>query len=199
MVACRLKIKAMNNKLYLIVILLFTTVISFSFINCKKEEQDLVKDKSDNEIVNIINDYRVSKGLSKIPISPSLNKVAALHVKDLADNHPDNSPCNLHSWSDKGSWSSCCYTPDHAKASCMWNKPRELTSYKGDGYEIAAWSSNNITAKYALEIWKSSSGHHNVIINASTWSNHTWKAIGGAIYKGYAVVWFGKEEDPEKN
>ena len=37
---------------------------------------------------------------------------------------------------------------------CMWNKPRELTSYIGDGYEIAYWSSEGATAAAALNGWK---------------------------------------------
>ena len=80
----------------------------------------------------------------------------------------------------------------------MWNKPRELTTYPGNGYEIAAWSSIDITAQEAISLWKESAGHNNVILNMDTWSNVEWKAMGAAIYKGYAVVWFGKETDPEK-
>ena len=62
-----------------------------------------------------------------------------VHKALKVDNKPDAPPeCNLHSWSDKGPWSACCYTPDHAQAQCMWDKPSELTNYPGNGYEISA-------------------------------------------------------------
>lgn len=164
------------------------------FVTGCQDEVMVAKD----DLAGMINQYRKDWGLAEIPLSVSLTKVAELHVKDLADNQPVKGSCNLHSWSDKGSWTSCCYTDDHAQAACMWNKPRELTTYPGDGYEIAAWSSIDITAEEALSLWKESSGHNNVILNKGTWSNTEWKAMGVAIYKGYAAVWFGKETDPEK-
>ncbi len=192
----------MKIKLTYIFVIIFTLSLICSFANCSDKEKDEAENK---EIVNnsetvklaeVINEYRASKGLSKIPISPSLTKVAQLHVKDLAENHPNQGVCNLHSWSDKGNWSACCYTSDHKNAKGMWNKPKELTSYKGYGYEIAASSSAELTAELALSIWKTSRGHHNVILNKGMWKKE-WKAMGAAIYKGYAVVWFGHEKDTE--
>ena len=147
------------------------------------------------KLYNLIIEYRSSKGLSKIPLSKSLIFVAQTHVKDLANNKPDVGSCNGHSWSDKGNWTPCCYTSDHARAKCMWNKPSELTSYKGNGYEISFWSSGEVTAEGALSGWKGSSGHNAVIINQGGWRNSSWKAIGIGIYKDYAAVWFGKERD----
>lgn len=149
----------------------------------------------EGNLAEVINQYRIEKGLNKILISPSLTIVAEAHVKDLANNQPDKGNCNMHSWSDKGTWSACCYTDDHSEASCMWNKPSELTSYQGNGYEIAAWYSGDISANRALSQWQGSQGHHNVILNKDNWNDNEWKAIGAAIYKGYAVVWFGEEED----
>ena len=140
--------------------------------------------------------YRYSKGLTKIPLSKSLTFVAQTHVRDLSNNKPDVGNCNMHSWSNNGNWTSCCYTSDHARAKCMWDKPSELTSYKGNGYEIAHGAhGHNCTAKCALAGWKSSSGHNAVMINQGVWSSHPWKAIGIGIYKGFAVVWFGEERD----
>ena len=100
----------------------------------------------------------------------------------------------MHSWSKKGKWEVCCYTDDHAKAQCMWNKPRELTRYKGNGYEIAAGMGN---AQDALDGWKHSVHHNNVIINKDIWKTK-WEAIGIGIYGNYAVVWFGHETDVAK-
>ena len=51
-----------------------------------------------------------------------------------------------------------------------------------------------MTAEYAINSWKKSSGHNAVIINSGGW-NDKWNAIGIGIYKGFAVVWFGKESE----
>ena len=34
-----------------------------------------------------------------------------------------------------------------------------------------------------------------VMVNKGIWKNSNWEAIGVGIYKNYAVVWFGEEED----
>ena len=77
----------------------------------------------------------------------------------------------------------------------MWNKPREIANYNGDGYEIAYYHSTEATALLALEGWKSSSGHNPLLINSGMWKEIAWKAIGIGIYNNYAVVWFGRIED----
>ncbi len=152
---------------------------------------------ADDSLTTVINKYRVIKGLPAIPISPSLSKVARAHVVDL-EKHQLQSRCNMHSWSDNGDWTDCCYTSDHAKAQCMWDKPKEIThgAYKGNGYEIAAMSSNRMTPHYALTRWQSSTGHHNVILNKDVWTRLRWNAIGAAISAHYAVVWFAEDIDP---
>jgi len=153
------------------------------------------------KLYNLINEYRKKNKLSKIEISKSLNYVAKLHCKDLDENKPDKSPCNAHSWSDKGDWKGCCFTPDFKEAVCMWSKPAELTNYKGYGYEIAfgssdvAYSNYAATAETAMNAWKSSPGHNNVLLSADIWKSYQWGAVGVAVYKGFAVVWFGKEKD----
>lgn len=155
----------------------------------------------ETKLYNLIMEYRKEKGLPSIPLSKSLTFVAQTHVKDLQNNKPDQGECNAHSWSSKGKWTSCCYTPDHKNAECMWNKPRELTSYTGNGFEIACGSSDSryssfvMTAEYALQSWKKSQGHNTVIVNMGIWKDYSWNAIGIGIYKGFAVVWFGVEED----
>ena len=149
-------------------------------------------------LANLVNQYRVQRGLEKIPVSVSLTQVAEAHVLDLENNSP-NGDCDLHSWSDQGGWSACCYTSDHAKSRCMWDKPREITQqrYNGNGYEIAAYSYRAMTAEDALEIWKESGGHQNVIINRGIWAESNWQAMGAAVSAHYAVVWFGHEVDPD--
>ena len=78
-----------------------------------------------------------------------------------------------------GEWGACCYTSDHAQASGMWNKPRELTRYTGEGFEIAfgadgeARTGFSATAEVALQGWKSSRLHHDVILNREQWEGVT--------------------------
>ena len=146
------------------------------------------------KLYNLINKYRASNGLKAIPLSTCLTEVAHIHVRDLEDNHPDGEGCNMHSWSAKGKWQSCCYTPDHAQKQCMWNKPKELTSYSGNGFEIAAQYSEPMDANQALTLWKGSQYHNEVLLNKGVYTRE-WKAMGVGIYKNHSVVWFGHEPD----
>jgi hypothetical protein len=146
------------------------------------------------KLYNMISAYRAQNGLKPIPLSVSLTEVAHLHARDLEENYTEGGGCNLHSWSGKGKWTSCCYTPDHAQKNCMWNKPAELTAYKGKGFEIAAQQSEPIDASVALPLWKASQFHNDVLLNKGIYKAN-WNAMGVGIYKRYAVVWFGHETD----
>ncbi|OUT72222.1 MAG: hypothetical protein CBB76_01940 [Crocinitomicaceae bacterium TMED16] len=148
----------------------------------------------EQELYELIMDYRASKGLPNIALSPSLTKVAQIHSKDLSENRPDQGKCNGHSWSNEGDWTPCCYTSDHKKASCMWDKPKELTSYQFPGYEISCVGSEPLSPSKALETWKKSKHHNAVIVNKDIW-DAPWKAIGVGMFKGYATVWFGHQSD----
>ena len=148
----------------------------------------------------LINEYRESLGLSKLSFSKSLTSVARAHVKDSHDYTPRlqldgrGIQGNLHSWSNNGNWRGGAYTPDHAYAEIMWDKPSELTDYKGAGYEISVYHSIGIDPKLALDLWKSSPGHNEVILGDPDWSFIT--TMGVAMDKNYSHVWFGGDEDP---
>lgn len=161
--------------------------------NTTEINQDVCLSKEEKALYDQIMAYRKRKRLVAIPLSASLSKVAQLHAKDLQDNRPVRGRCNLHSWSK--AYGGCCYTSNHKNAECMWDKPRELTDYTGNGYEIAHWHSAGATAESSLQGWKKSSGHNAVMINQSIWKKVDWQAIGIGIYKEYSVVWFGKEQD----
>ena len=156
--------------------------------------------EADSNLYYLINEYRESLGLSKLSFSKSLTSVARAHVKDSHDYTPRlqldgrGIQGNLHSWSNNGNWSGGAYTPDHAHAEIMWDKPSELTDYKGAGYEISVYHSIGIDPKLALDLWKSSSGHNEVIIGDNDWSFIT--TMGVAMDKNYSHVWFGGDEDP---
>lgn len=148
----------------------------------------------------LINEYRESLGFSKLSFSKSLTSVARAHVKDSHDYTPrlqlDDRGIqgNLHSWSNNGNWRGGAYTPDHEHAQIMWDKPSELTDYTGAGYEISVYHSIGIDPKLALDLWKSSSGHNEVITGDNDWSFIT--TMGVAMDKNYSHVWFGGDEDP---
>lgn len=155
------------------------------------------------ELARMVNGYRAEYGLPPVPISRSLNAVAEAHVRDLMENRPDTATafgrgrCNMHSWSSAGPWTPVCYTRDHARASAMWSKPREITrgAYPGNGYEIAYWWSGAITPEIAIEGWIDSPAHNDLLIEDGPWRGANWQAMGIGLHGNYAVVWFGKEPD----
>ena len=163
--------------------LMFTSVFSQSL------------DGKNAELLQKINDYRKANGLSAIKLNEKLQAVAEAHALDLENYYdPNQRKCNLHSWSSHGKWSSCCYTDDHAQKECMWRKPKEISNYSAHGFEIAYYSSQTLTPEMALNGWKSSKGHHDVIINRDIWKSISFQSIGVYVTEHYAVVWFGVEE-----
>ncbi len=152
------------------------------------------------KLAKLINEYRKSQGKKELKISKSLTKVARLHSIDQQYNYKNKLDYrgikgNLHSWSENGPWSPVVYTPDNKYCELMWNKPREITSYPGNGYEVTYWNSNKATAEKALNSWRNSRDHNNVISSNGQW--HDLNVMGVSVYKNYSNVWFGVEEDPE--
>lgn len=179
-------------KLIFLVVLISNSVLVMA--------QDICLSPEERKLYDLIMAYRKSKKLKPIPFSAKLTQVAQAHVHDL-DAHFDyenRGDCNPHSWSSKGTWTACCYTADHAKAECMWSKPKEISGYEGAGYEIAYFSSAGATAVEGLDGWKKSSGHNPLLINSGRWEKLLWKGIGVGIYGKYGVVWFGEDEDKSK-
>ena len=154
----------------------------------------------------MINAYRESLGLPKLSFSKSLTEVARAHVRDSNTYTPENQvdsrgvQGNLHSWSGNGSWTRLVYTDDHHYGNGMWSKPREITNYTGNGYEISSWSSGMISPERALNLWKNSQGHNSIMTTQITgdadWSD--LKTMGVSIDGHYAHVWFGSDADPDE-
>jgi hypothetical protein len=156
-------------------------------------------------LAELINAYRVAHGKRALPISRTMSTVAAAHVDDLVE-HPsiDSGACVPHSWSKQsGLWSGCCYTVDHANASCMWDKPREISAglgmiqYTGSGYEIALRGFEGNTPEQVVEAFAGSAPHRAVMLTTSGWEFLEARgAIGAAMRGKYSVVWFGDQNDP---
>lgn len=154
------------------------------------------------QLARMVNEYRTSLGLPAVTLSSSLSQVARLHATDASANYRLSKTCNMHSWSDQGSWRGCCYSPNHSDMDCMQLKPKELTSYPGRGYEISYmrwWDDGSpapVNAQDALAGWKRSPGHHQVMVNQGIWKQVNWQAMGVGVANGYACLWFGQEKDP---
>ena len=148
----------------------------------------------------MINAYRESLGLPKLSFSKSLTEVARAHVRDSNTYTPENQvdsrgiKGNLHSWSGNGIWTPVVYTSDHEYQDKMWSKPREITNYTGNGYEISA-SGRRISPETAIDLWKDSPGHNQVMSTQGMWSD--LKTMGVSIDGHYAHVWFGSDADPD--
>ncbi|PRY21534.1 hemolysin type calcium-binding protein [Aliiruegeria haliotis] len=155
-------------------------------------------------LYDLIMDYREENGLDAIPLSENLTVTAGRHVADTLENiwgaGLDLAPgTNLHSWSDAP------YYSDHRNPSVMWDAPNRIgASYPSSGFEISTAGPSGISA--ALDTWKGSAGHNDVILNKGTWSSNDWNAIGIGVghdpgagpYGGYIYhVWFGRSVDPD--
>lgn len=164
----------------LLTILLFFHIYTNSFTQTLSAEE--------KKLYDMIMQYRKENGLSSIPLSRSLTFVAQTHVKDLVE----NMGYLTHAWS------SCEYDSGKMETyKCMWLKPRELTNYRGYGYECAHGGSGGYlaTAVSSFNSWKNSAPHNAVILNQGIWANNQWKAIGVGILNGYACIWFGEDFD----
>lgn len=171
-------------------------VLSFLLLGCFQQYEPLPESPRAAEVEDTINAYRATLGLEAIPMSPSLRHVARRHLADLEALDPQE-PCNLHSWSSAGPWSSCCYRSE-ADSACMTEKPLELSDYKGQAFEIAvsSFGPTPLSPERAFELWKASPAHDEVMANRGPWNAKTWRAMGAAIGRNYAVVWFGEADDP---
>lgn len=129
-------------------------------------------------------------------------------MQDLEHHSPDGTGtdhCGMHSWSDEGPWSSCCFpdtrfnsNPSEAVQRCSWDKPRELVGYPENGYENTLFNPDvdtEATPWTALLEWKESEPHHDLMINGGTWEDNVFKAVGAGFYGRYAVMWVGEATD----
>lgn len=166
----------------------------------------------EKELIKLVNDYREQHGKKRLKVSKSLMKVARTHINDLNMNFDiDNPPVdargiegNMHSWSDKGNWTPVVYTRDHKYPHGMWDKPKEITGYDQAGFEIAV-NGFMITPQTALEKWKHSPSHNDVILSQNGWDDPTPELakhgvtglsnMGVAINGKYACIWFTNNDN----
>ncbi|MBN2200180.1 MAG: CAP domain-containing protein [Candidatus Aminicenantes bacterium] len=183
-------------------VLLAATVFIFGSLSGGEDGEGPVT-AAERELADLINEARAAAGLPSVPLTASLMETARLHVADLNANRPDTGTdprglaCNLHSWSDEGDWTPVCYTSDHHYSTLMWNKPSEITGvYDDNGYEIAHGGGGSVTPAGAMNGWKSSPAHLDVILERDIWTGCLWQSLGVAVGDRYAVAWFGEDPDP---
>jgi len=147
--------------------------------------------QDENILYNMINDMRLQNKLPAISLSPELCKVAQVHIADLIKYKPQDRGCSLHSWSGSGKWTACCNTKEVFGIQCMKSKPREITGYKGDGYELIYWGEDKATPADAAALWKQVDASADMILSRAKWIGYDWKAMGVGIHDGYAILWLG--------
>jgi hypothetical protein len=181
--------------------LFLLTLLSFSVIGsvyATSSGADSVKtsiSQDETILFNMINDMRRQNKLPSIPISPALCLVARTHIADLIKWKPQDKGCSLHSWSGSGKWTSCCNTKDVFGINCMKAKPREITGYLGDGYELIYSGEDNVIPTEAADLWRQVEASSDMILGRNKWSGYQWKALGVGIKAGYAILWLGDATD----
>ncbi len=84
----------------------------------------------------------------------------------------------------------------------MWHKPKELTPFKGTGFEITIGQPGEIPQGFVLDsqkaiaAWESSALHNDVVLNRGQWQQMTWRALGAGINDSHACAWFSDQPDP---
>lgn len=161
---------------------------------CTNHGEDSLSDglsQDEYALIQMINDLRRENKLPSIPLSGELCIVAKTHIADLIRWKPQNKGCSLHSWSGSGKWTSCCYTRESTGIQCMKSKPREITGYEGDGYEIIYLGEDIATPKEVADQWRNTEASADMILCRNKWTAYQWKTMGLGMKDGYAALWFG--------
>jgi len=178
------------------------TIVAFTAYSRENESvltgnDSTAKEVSQDELIlfNMINDMRVQGKMQPIPLSQNLCKVAHCHIDDLIVSKPQDNGCSLHSWSSSGNWTPCCNSKDPAGVQCMKSKPREITGYQGNGFELIYWGEDKATPSDAAALWQQVEASADMILCRGKWKVYQWKALGVGIKDGYAILWLGDKAD----
>jgi hypothetical protein len=164
----------------------------------KKIPADFCISSQEMQLFNYINSVRAEYGKNPVKLSASLCFVAKTHVKDLLENHPDTSICNLSSWSDKGNWTPCCYNAYIPKPECMKKKPKELTPYPYYGYELAAFFQDDYSLDSLMPLWNDTRPVLDMILTRGDYEKKKWVVAGIGVNEHYVSVWFGQRPDNQQ-
>ncbi|KAG1677714.1 hypothetical protein FOA52_001026 [Chlamydomonas sp. UWO 241] len=165
-------------------------------------------------LFDAINAVRTYSRLPAVPFSRSLAAVAQAHVAELANPVTraavPGGQCSPHSWAAWPGAPQCCFDGTQTNGPCMWDKPRQLTQYQGNGFEILAMlvGSETTVPNEAASMWASSPQHRVVVLSQGPWGAQPWGALGCAVARAadsrsgpwtgwYAACWFGYERDSQ--
>ena len=182
---------------HLLLLFLTLPVLQLSYAQ-KNIPADFCISSEEMQLFNFVNSIREEYGKKTVKLSASLSVVAKIHVKDLLENHPDTSICNLSSWSDKGEWTACCYNSYIPKPECMKKKPKELTPYPYYGYEMVSYFEDDYSFDSLQPIWNDTKELLDMILTRGDWEKKKWIAAGVGINDHYVSVWFGQRADTQK-
>ena len=186
-------------KLFLSVMILLTSVqmffaqegcsgtTLFTAQSCSGDEVN----SAEQELFKIINEYRAQNKLPPVVLSNSLSFVANRHLLDL----------ELNVKSVTHSWSNCPYDVKKKDTwNCLFEAPQRLKSnYTGQGYEnLYRNVTSDATPAAALEAWKKSPRHNNLILNLEIWKTTKFDGLGIAFSGNYAAIWFGSGKSSQK-
>lgn len=175
--------------------LLFILALLSVGLFAQQNQTDVCLNQDEIRLAELINNFRKENKMPAVALSVSLTQVAKTHVVDLQTNNPDTSICSTASWSDKGSWKACCYNPYVLQEECMWDKPKELTSYVYRGYELSYYEERIIQVDSLFALWKSTTEASEILLTKGAYRDKKWEAMGLAIGENYACVWFGQRAD----
>ncbi|MBI9035953.1 MAG: SPOR domain-containing protein [Bacteroidales bacterium] len=186
----------MKSKYTLRGMLLF---MAFLFVLSSKAQFSSIEDfcisENDKALFESFNKYRLEQDLPKLELSRALSYVANTHVKDLFFNQPYKRNCSMHSWSDKGRWTPLCFDTSSPNYKGMTAKPRELTYYRSDAYEIIFFTNIEMSMEDILKQWAALDASKDLILQKGKWAKYKWTSIGIGTFKGYSCVWLGTAKD----
>ncbi len=162
--------------------------LSFVFI------QSFCVSSEEKALTDALMTARTAQQLAPLPLSSSLSYVAHLHAKDLAENYDPESDCLLSSWSDQGEWKPCCNLPKYPEGDCMWAKPRELSNYKANAYELIFQLPDSVAREEEIAAFLLASTELQAMLLEEGWGG--WKAFGVGKSGKFISLWFGHAPDP---
>jgi len=187
-----------TDLLFNIKFLLTFLFFSFSYLSATSQKRipdDYCISINEMKLFKNINELRADYDKPKLKLSSSLSYVARLHVNDLLNNHPDTSICGLSSWSDNGEWKACCYNSYVLDEECMWDKPKELTSYPYRAYELVTYFEDQFTTDSVIKIWSGTRQVIDMILTRGKYEQKKWVCFGVGINDHYVSVWFAQRAD----
>lgn len=151
------------------------------------------------KLMKFITQFRLSQNLKPISLSSSLTTIAKIHLKDLEENSPSPG-CSYHSWSNRGEWLPCCHTNNLISMECSFLKPKELTDYKENGFELIYFEheENISVSERSIKFWKQNPEFNDFLSNKNEWKSMNWKAMGVAVSKRFGIIWLGTEKDTKE-